>query len=254
MISGERGERTDKADQHGSEALRAKSQSGAKACEGLRQKSAQQFRSRQASQHDNTDGGDNTHGIFDRSHSGQEMKAAERFHRGQYQADRDEDAYAVGQQAEAFDHLFRYLPQAEQEQKRSSKYRQILQQAFRNGEAGKQTAGEQTCRHGSQSEHDPSGEKGSVFLPDHAHTDRNGEDQSTAEDCRCNDAGVAADAAVGGQFCGQLVAAHINGQYAAEHGRICTDHPVQGNDYASKYVGKHRCEADHAGHRQGSRA
>ena len=95
-------------------------------------------------------------------------------------------------------------------------------------------------RHGSQSQHDPPGEKGSVFLSDHSHADRNGEDQSTAEDCCCNNTGVAADATVSSQLCGQLVAAHINGQYTAKHGRICTDHPIQGNDYAAKYIGQYR--------------
>ena len=141
MISGERGERTDKPDQHGGEALRTKSQSGSKAGERLSQKSAQQFRSRQASKHDNTDGGDNTHGIFERSHAGQGIEAAERFHSSQYQTDSDKDTYTVGQQAEDSDHLFGYFPQAEQKRQCGCKYGQILQQAFRNGETGQQAAG-----------------------------------------------------------------------------------------------------------------
>ena len=66
--------------------------------------------------------------------------------------------------------------------------------------------------------------------------------------------GVAAQQGVLRQLFGQLVAAHVDGQKASEHGGVHADEPVQRDNGVPKPLGQHRGQANHARHGKRHRA
>ena len=250
LVHGQGGEGAHQANQHARQALGLHVQLLPQPGEGPHQQPPYQLRNGQASQQHHGNGGHRGHGVGNGRHAGDGVEACHGFHRRQRQADGHQPADALRQQDKALDHLVGDFPQPQQQQHRQGENGQILVEALHHRKPAEQPAGHQAHRHGHQPQHDALGEKGPVRLGNHPHAHGDGEHQRAPKDGGHHQPGVVAQLGVLGQLQCQLVAAHVNGEQAAEHGRVHADKAVQGHDHVAQPLGQHRGDANHPHHGQ----
>ena len=118
------------------------------------------------------------------------------------------------------------LPQPQKQQRGKKENGQILVQAGEDGKPAEHAPGHQAHGHGRQPHHDALGKERLVGLGDHPHAHWDEEHNGAAENGGHHQAGVTAQHRVFRQIHGKLVASHVNGKQAAEHGRVHAYQPV----------------------------